>query len=125
MKKRQFIGDGFIWAGLGVALPAGVAALCRPGGIFCDLFQYVFGFFLWPYKYIATQLNGEIARAIGTVHDVGYKSSGPEIGDYFFVGLGVLEYLVYWFLTGVIICAIWRAVRTKTQVLWRRRLAES
>jgi len=117
-KKREFISDGLVATGLGIAVPAGIAALCRPGGMLCDLFHYVFDFFLWPYKYVATHLNGEIASAIGAVHDVGYKSSGPEVRDYFLLGIGILEYLVYWFLAGVIVCRIWRGVRRQIQVLW-------
>ena len=108
----------------GFALPAGMAALCRPGGIGCEVFCYVFGFFLRPYKYVATHLMGEIASAIRAIHDASYKSARPEFGDYLLLVLGILEYLVYWFVAGVVICGLWRAARTQVQVLRAHRLRQ-
>jgi hypothetical protein len=124
MKKRQFIGDGLISAGLGITLPAGMAALCRPGGMICAISQYVFDFLLGPYKYIATDLTGKIASTTRMVHEAGYKSSSPEMGDYFLLGLGILEYLVYWFVAGVIVCGVWRAVRNQVQTLCAHRFGQ-
>lgn len=115
MKRRRAIGDGLISASLGIVLAGGASVLCRPGGIVCDLFYYVFGVFLVPYKYVAAHVNVEIAKAIGAVHEAGYKSLGPGPADYFLIGIGILEYLGYWFLIGVIICAIWRAARSQVR----------
>lgn len=121
MKRHRFIGDGLISSGLGIALPVGASVLCRPGGIVCELFRYVFGFFLGPYNYVATHVNVEIASAIGAVHEASFKSSGLEVGDYFLIGIGILEYLVYWFAAGAIICGAWRAVRNQVRALWAHR----
>jgi hypothetical protein len=90
----------------------------------CALFHCVFDFFVRPYKYIATDLNEKIASAIGVVHEARYKSSGPEMGDYFLIGLGILEYLVYWFVAGVIACGVWRAVRDQVQALRANRFGQ-
>ena len=101
-------------------LGAGNAVLCRPGGLICELFDFVFRIFLWPYLYVQLHVNGEIAEAIGVVHEAGYRPSGLEIGDYVLIGIGILEYLIYWFVVGVLICGVWRAVRKQVQNLWKR-----
>ena len=118
MKRRRIIGDGLISAGLGIVLVGGASVLCRPGGIVCELSNYILGLFLVPYKYVAARVNVEIATAIGAVHEAGYKSPGPGAADYFLIGIGILEYLAYWFLAGVIICVIWRAARSQLRSMW-------
>ena len=125
VKIRRFIGDGLISAGLGILLPVGASVLCRPGEMICALFNYVGSFFLRPFEYVELHLNGKIAGAIAAVHPEGFKSPGLQISDYFLIGIGVLEYLMYWFLIGVVICGVWRAARKQFQALWSAPVRQS
>ena len=100
--------DGSISVAAGILLPIIGHYLCAPGGLVCEVSEYVFRGFVAPIAFIQTLTIAPNATATGG--GLGVSGRGA-LSNYLVAAFAVAGNALYWFLAGASFCAIWRAVR--------------